>query len=199
MRFLAAFFTALALVAIPPASAHNHTGPRLAATGLTNATVLVVRHAEKAEFGPGLSPAGESRARAYARYFHPFILSRERLRVDTLVAAADSRGSYRSRLTLEPLSRVSGLAIQQPFRDRDIGGLAAWLAQGPPGRTILIAWHHGELPRLMSDLGLAPSTLLPGGDWPSDEYNWVIVLRFDRNGAIAPSWCRLIREPTPLG
>ncbi|MBS0386302.1 MAG: flagellar basal body-associated protein FliL [Proteobacteria bacterium] len=161
--------------------------------------MLIVRPAEKAERGPGLSPAGEPRARAYARYFRPFPLGPERLRVDTLIAAADSHRSQRSRLTLEPLSRASGVPIQQPFDDRDVGDLAAWLGQGAPGRTILIAWHHSELPRLMRDLGLDPSAALPGRNWPPDVYDWVVVLRFDRSGAIMPESCRLIREPTLLG
>ena len=198
-RFLAALVGVLVVFATQPVSAYSHNRLRSGATGLVNATVLIVRHAEKAETGPGLSPAGEVRARAYGRYFRPFSLGRELFRVDTLIAAADSRGSHRSRLTLEPLSRLAGIPIQQPFHDRDVRDLAIWLGQGPPSRTILIAWHHGELPSLLRHLGLDPPTILPEGDWPDDVYNWVVVLRFDRQGAIVRNSCRLIREPTPLG
>ena len=204
MRFLAGLvavlvlFLALVVLVIPPASAHNHNRLRSGAAGLANATVLIVRHAEKADRGPGLSPAGELRAQAYARYFRPFVLGRERLRIDTLIATADSHGSHRARLTLEPLSRLAGIPIQQPFDDRDVRDLATWLGQGPPRRTILIAWHHGKLPRLLRDLGLDPTTVLPEGEWPAQVYNWVAVLRFDRNGVIMRESCRLIHEPTPL-
>ena len=198
MRFLPGLVGVLALFMIAPASAHNHDRLRPGATGLANATVLIVRHAEKAESGPGLSPAGELRAQAYGRYFRPFVLGRERLRIDTLIATADGHGSHRARLTLEPLSRLAGIPIQQPFDDRHVRDLATWLGRGPPSRTILIAWHHGRLPRLIRDLGLDASLLLPRGDWPARVYNWVVVLRFDRNGAIVQQSCRLIREPTPL-
>jgi hypothetical protein len=186
---------AVSLAATPAASAHNHIRPRPGATGLANATVLIIRHAEEAESGAGLSPAGQARARAYARYFQPFVLGGTPLRIDTLIAAADSRGSQRSRLTLEPLSHVSGLPIQQPFSNRRVRDLAIWLRQGAPGRTILVAWHHGELPELMAELGFDPSTLLHRNHWPSHVYDWVVALRFDRNGAIMPDACRLVHAP----
>ena len=199
MKLLPALIAACAFAVSLEASAHRHIESQSgAAAGLANATVLIVRHAEEAGSGPGLSPQGELRANAYARYFRPFRLGDERLRVDTLIAAADSRASQRSRLTLEPLSRISGIPIQQPFADRHVRGLARWLARGSPNRTILIAWHHGQLPKLLGELGADPSAMLGRPHWPSHVYDWVVVLHFDRNGAIVPQSCRLVREPTPL-
>ena len=198
MRFLFALVVLFVLAGAPEASAHRHNGGGSTAQGLSNATVLIIRHAEESQSGPGLSSTGELRARAYAHYFRPFRLGDNLLRVDALIAAADSRVSQRSRLTLEPLSRVSGMEIQQPYADRHVKGLANWLRRGSPNRTILIAWHHGELPSLISELGGDPRTLLGRHHWPSHVYDWVVVLRFDRNGAIMPQSSRLIHAASLL-
>ena len=198
MKFLPTLIAALVLMSAHEASAHRYSSSHSTAPGLSNATVLLIRHAEDADSGPGLSPAGEVRARAYARYFRPFRFGEELLRIDTLIAAADSRASDRSRLTLEPLSRVSGIPVQQPIGDRHVGALVRWLGQGAPNRTILIAWHHGDLPKLIAELGADPTMVLGRHRWPSHEYSWVVVLRFDRNGVVTTQSSHLVREPTPL-
>ena len=197
-KFLPAFAALFFLLVAPDASARRHLESRAGASGLANATVLIIRHAEDAATGRGLSAAGQARAAAYARYFRPFRLGQEQLRIDTLVAAADSRASDRSRLTLEPLSRASSIAVQQPLTDRHVRALVRWLGQGAPHRTILIAWHHGDLPDLLTELGADPAALLGRRRWPSNVYDWVIVLRFDRDGIIIPQASRLVREPALL-
>jgi hypothetical protein len=178
----------------PNAAAHASIS---SGAGLANATVLIIRHAEKPANGPGLSPAGEARAKAYAGYFRRLKLDGAPVRINALIATADSDESRRERLTLEPMSRITGLPIQQPFENRAIKGLVNWLDHGPPQRDILLAWHHGKVPQLLAELGVDPSTILPGGRWPSDVYNWLVMLRFDRNGAVMPGLCRLVREPSP--
>lgn len=198
MKFLPALIAALVLLTANEVSAHRHSSPHPAGPGLSNATVLLIRHAEDADRGPGLSPAGETRASAYARYFHPFRFGEQVLRIDTLIAAADSRASDRSRLTLEPLSRASGIPIQQPVGNRHVGALVRWLGQGAPDRTILIAWHHGDLPKLIAEFGADPTMVLGRLRWPSDEYSWVVVLHFDRNGIVTAQSSHLVLEPTPL-
>jgi hypothetical protein len=162
--------------------------------GLANATLLIIRHAEKPVTGPGLSPAGEAHAQAYVRYFQHLTLDGAPVRIDTLIATADSAESRRERLTLEPLSRATGLRIQQPFKDRAIKQLANWLAHGAPNRNILLAWHHGRVPMLLAELGLNPSTIFARGRWPSDIYDWLVVLRFDGNGNLMRPLCRLVHE-----
>jgi hypothetical protein len=163
--------------------------------GLANATILVIRHAEKPDEGTGLSPAGQARAQAYASYFKTFIVDGAPLHIDTLIATADSRESVRPRLTLAPLSEAIGIQIQQPFDDDAVKDLARWLEQGKPDRTILIAWHHGKLPKLLERLGANPSDMLPEGRWPEEVYDWVVVLRYDHDGEIMPASSRLVREP----
>jgi hypothetical protein len=166
--------------------------------GLADATLLIVRHAEKPAVGDGLTPKGEARARAYADYFQSLTVDGTPVRIDLLVATADSVRSRRPRLTLEPLSHALNLPIEQQFEDHEVKGLVDWLEQGAPNRTILIAWHHHEIPDLMSALGLDPTKILPGGQWPDSTYDWVIVVKYDHSGKIAPSSVRLVREDIPL-
>jgi hypothetical protein len=191
-----ASFLVLSLSSVAAAHGHHHASD--GAPGLADATVLIVRHAEDAATGPGLSEAGQQRARAYARYFRPFRFGQASLHIDTLIAAADSRHSQRPRLTLEPLSQASGLPIEHSFKDRDVKDLVRWLGQGQGGRTVLISWHHSEVPKLIHDLGLDPTALLHHGHWPSHEYGQVVMLRFDHSGAVMAQACVLIQEPTSL-
>ena len=166
------------------------------ATGLANATLLIVRHAEKPDTGSGLTPAGEHRAKAYADYFKHFEFDGTPVHIDTLVATADTAKSARPRLTVEPFAKASGLELQQPFADKQVHELAAWLAQQPSGRTTLIAWHHGQIPNLLTALGADPSALIGAPAWPSSVYSWVVVLRYDASGRLATS--RLVHEPEGL-
>jgi len=197
-----ASFLVLSLSSVALAHGHHHGSDGAHASdgapGLADATVLIVRHAEEAAAGPGLSEAGQQRARAYARYFRPFRFGQQSLAIDTLIAAADTRHSDRPRLTLEPLSQASGLPIEQSFKDRDVQGLVTWLEQGRGGRIMLISWHHNEVPKLIQDLGLDPTTLLHHGHWSSREYGQVVMLRFDHSGAVMAQACVLIHEPSPL-
>jgi hypothetical protein len=186
------------LVAVHYYDSGNRNAVVTGAPGLANATVLIIRHAEKPAFGSGLSPAGEAHAQAYVKYFRHLTLDGAPVRLDTLIATADSDESRRERLTLEPLSRAMGLPILQPFANRAITQLANWLAHGPPNRNILVVWHHDRVPKLLAALGVNPSTILSSGRWPSDVYNWLVVLRFDRNGQLLPAHCRLVHEPSPL-
>src|ERR1700727_1751985 len=134
---LALALAALFLLGAAPGMAQP-AGPGLAGT-----TLLIIRHAEKPQDegagGPGLTPPGEARARAYATYFRDFAVDGKALHIDTLVATADSASSMRPRLTVEPFSRASGLPLQQPFKNKDVKGLASWLASGAPHPPVLIA------------------------------------------------------------
>ena len=163
-------------------------------TGLADTTVLIVRHGEKPDSGPGLSPEGEARAQAYVAYFQPFMLDGVPFRPDMLVASADSKNSARERLTLTPLSQALKLPIDQRFADHEVQNLVAALSTESHGKSILIAWHHGQLGKLIKAFGADPKTLLPNGKWPDDVFNWVVVLRFDHTGLLVPDSARVIRS-----
>lgn len=171
-----------------------------ATNGLANATLVIIRHAEKPDGGQGggsgLTPAGERRAKAYADYFRHFEFDGAPVHVDALAAASDTANSVRPRLTLEPFAKASGLPLQQPVADKQVDELAAWLSRQPPGRTTLIAWRHGQIPNLLTALGADPVALIGAPAWPSSVYSWVVILRYDASGRLALS--RLVHEPEGL-
>jgi hypothetical protein len=179
--WLATFFFALAIPAIASAK-HDHGD---AGVGLADTTVMIVRHAEKPESGPGLTPAGEARAQAYVGYFEHFTVNGQPMTPNTLYAAADSKSSMRPRLTIEPLSHALGLPIDSEFADKQTKEIADALRTTAHGNRILIAWHHGEIPRLIHDLGADSASLIPGDKWPSDVFGWVVVLQYDHQGRLA--------------
>lgn len=163
--------------------------------GLAGATVLIVRHGEKPDNGAGLSPAGEARAKAYVRYFQPLSLDDgTSFHPDTLVATADSANSMRERLTLAPLAEALKLPIDQRFADNDVKPLVKALSSERHGKSILIAWHHGELAKLIKAFGADPKALLPHGKWPDDVFDWVVVLRFDQAGRLIPGSAHIMSE-----
>ena len=169
-----------------------------ARTGLADATVLIVRHGEKPDTGTGLSPAGQARAKAYVRYFQPLKLDDgTSFRPDTLVATADSADSARERLTLAPLADALKLPIDQRFADKDVKALVKALSSESHGKSILIAWHHGELGKLIKAFGADPKTLMPKGKWPDDVFDWVVVLRFDHAGQLIPDSPHIMQEKLP--
>src|SRR5208282_697568 len=155
-------------------------------SGLRDAVVLVIRHAEKPEAGRELTARGQQRAQAYADYFKNLTIDAKPLRPDYLVAAADSSGSERPRLTLEPLSKALGLNLDLRFKPKNPEELAEELRSKPLGKCILVCWHHGKIPDLVQALGADPLKLLPDGKWPDQEFAWILMLRYDSEGRLIP-------------
>jgi hypothetical protein len=188
-RFHPIFFaiaTLVMLVSLPFTNA--------SATPLSNAVILIVRHAEKPLEGEGLTPAGQARAQAYVKYFENFRIDGVVRRPDYIFAAADSSRSERPRLTVTPLSTALNIPIDLRFKDKDTDDIAQALSSQPTGKTILIALHHEEVADLLTSLGADPNSLLPGGAWPETAYDWVIELRYDGQGKLIPSKCTRISE-----
>jgi hypothetical protein len=149
---------------------------------LNNAVILIIRHAEKPAAGDQLSAAGQARAQAYANFFKNFTLDGQPLKLDYLFASADTKVSQRPRLTIEPTSKLLGLAIDCRFADAKFQELADEIRTKPHGQNILISWHHEEIPQLVKALGADPRRLFPQGKWPDEVFNWVVELRYDSNG-----------------
>ncbi len=161
---------------------------------LRDATVLIIRHAEKPDDGRTLSPAGQQRAEAYVRYFQNFQLDAKPVKLDYLLATADSKGSQRPRLTLEPLGKALGLKLDCRFKNKNFQELADEIQFHDHGRRILICWHHGQIPELVRALGADPAKLLPESKWPEDQFDWVLELRYDHEGHLIPGETRRISE-----
>jgi len=185
MRFFASLLGFILLLAAA-------TGLSAQQNYLANNTILIVRHAEKSpESGTGLTPQGENRAQLYATYFKPFRDGGLNLTIDSLYAGADSKKSFRPRLTLEPVSKATGLPLHHEVPTTDPKALVEDLKTHPHGLHPLIAWRHGEIPNLIEAFG-ASASLIPGGKWPDETYDWVIVITTGPNAEVTSA--RLIHE-----
>jgi hypothetical protein len=162
--------------------------------GLRDVTVLIVRHAEKAEKGDGLNAQGQQRAEAYASYFDPWREGGETLMPQRLIATRDSKESERPRLTLTPLSQRLGVSIEQPYADDQVDDLARSLRESNHANVVLIAWHHGHIDKLIDALGGKAGKIIGRKSWPEDVYNWVVELHFDHHGDLDASRSRLVVE-----
>ncbi len=180
MRFNLLFCGMLALSGAATIFAQTPTDADSAA--LKDTFILVIRHAEKPAAGYNLSTNGVARAQAYINYFKNLTIDGQPLKLDYIFAAADSNGSHRPRLTIEPASKTLGLAIDSRFKAKDVQGVADEIQSKPHGRAILIVWHHEKIPALLGALGANASQVIPNVQWPEDEYGWLIEMRYDSNG-----------------
>jgi hypothetical protein len=180
--FIAAFFGfTLAL------TANAQDGPK-------NSVVLIIRHAEDADSGDGISPLGEKRAEAYKNYFLNFTVDSKRREPAIIFAAKDSKKSHRPRLTMEPFAKAANLKIDTRFGNNQSPDLVADLRANQQGKVILICWRHPYIPALLGALGATPETFLPNGKWPGAVFDWIILLSFDQNGHLIPSSSRRTNE-----
>ena len=170
---------------IPAANAQD--GPK-------DAVVLIIRHAEDADSGDGISSLGQERAEAYKNYFQNFTVDSKRREPTVIFAAKDSKKSHRPRLTMEPFAKAANLKIDTRFGNDQSADLAADLRANQQGKVILICWRHLYMPALLSALGANPETFLPNGKWPGAVFNWIILLSFDQDGHLIPSSSRRIDE-----
>jgi hypothetical protein len=182
-RLFIAIFLAYALVF----ATNAQEGPK-------NSVVLIIRHAEDADNGDGISPLGEKRAQAYENYFLNFSIDSKRLEPEVVFAAKDSKKSHRPRLTMEPFAKAAKLKIDTRFGNNESTELAADLRANQQGKVILICWRHPYIPALLQALGANPDSFLPKGKWPGAVFDWVILLSFDQDGRLIPSSSKRIEE-----
>ena len=162
--------------------------------GPKDAVVLIIRHAEDADSGEGISPLGEKRAEAYKDYFLKFTVDSKRREPQVIFAAKDSKKSHRPRLTMEPFAKAANLKIDTRFGNGQSADLPADLRANQQGKMILICWRHPYIPALLGALGANPKSFLPNGKWPGAVFDWIILLSFDQNGHLIPSSSRRTNE-----
>ena len=153
-----------------------------------SATLLLIRHAEKPldPHDESLTAAGQARAQAYVAYFRNLTRDSQPLPAPSfLIAAADSKNSMRSRLTLTPLSQSLGLPIDATVADLDYPELCQRLLgdSSYDHATSLVCWHHGQILALARALG-ASEPALPVA-WPDDVFGWLLQLDYDAAGRLA--------------
>jgi hypothetical protein len=170
-------FTAIILASTLTLAAASQDGPK-------DSVVLIIRHAEDADSGDGISPRAQERAEAYKDYFRNFTVDSTRREPSVVFAATDSQKSHRPRLTVEPFAKAANLKIDTRFGNNQSAELAADLRATQQGKVILICWRHGNIPDLLRALGAKPKRFLPNGKWPDSIYNWVILLTYDQEGRL---------------
>ncbi len=140
--------------------------------------ILVMRHAEKPAdpSDPDLTAAGKKRAKKLASY----IPKEFGIKPDFIFAAAISRHSARPYQTVKPLSKHTGVSIDAKIADNDYGVLAQKLLTKKryAGKTVVVCWHHGNIPPLMRALGT------PDGEYPNpwDHTVFNLILRLEFPG-----------------
>ena len=166
-------FTAVLFASTLALAVDAQNGPK------KDAVVLIIRHAEDADSGSGISPRGQEGS-SVKDYFLNFTVDSTRREPSVVFAAKDSQKSHRPRLTVEPFAKAANLKIDTRFGNNQSAELAADLRANQQGKVILICWRHPYVPNLLRALGANPESFLPHGKWPGSVYDWVILLSFDQ-------------------
>lgn len=156
--------------------------------------IILIRHADKLnqlDPGPFLSLQGVKRANFFSQYYLTHF--RE---PDYIITTAQTRYSYRELQTVIPL--VTTLSISHPnggqpillsdqyLHEKTLSGLKNLTNdllndKKFNKKTILICWHHAEIPLLLSSLGVTPTP----SKLADDDYDTVYHLLFDsRQGMV---------------
>jgi phosphohistidine phosphatase SixA len=143
-----------ALIAAPAAAAGCASAPSPSPSAQGATTVVVVRHAERAttnpqDRDPGLSPAGEQRARELARLLR-----------DRRVGAVVTSQFARTRLTGAPTAEAAGVAVDSVAVGRDLQAHVAAVADlvrtRHAGKTVLVVGHSNTVTKIVAALGGPP-------------------------------------------
>src|SRR5262245_16200988 len=111
------------------------------------ACVLLIRHGEKPADGEPLSAEGKRRGAALPKLFGALP------KPDFVFAAKDSKKSHRCTETVAPLAKKLELKVDDRFANEDYAKLATELRERKyAGKTVLVCWHHGNLPELAGKL-----------------------------------------------
>jgi hypothetical protein len=172
----------IAMLAISP-STHGQDGK-----GATfPKCILIIRHGEKAvpaNAGIHLNDAGQARAKKLHELFTNSTAQPKLWPMpDFIFAARNTEISHRPLETVAPFAASLKLKVNQDFHSvpKGAAGLAEELFRNPAyqGKTILIAWRHGNLPELAKAL---KATNAPT-KWADEVFDRVWQITYDERGA----------------
>lgn len=153
--------------------------------------IILMRHADKTDDSEDedLSDAGMDRARHLATYI-PETFGKP----DIVIATAESKHSDRPLETVQPLADALGLRIQHDFKNKEFVDLVDDIFNDPDykNKTVVICWHHGNLPAIAALLGAPPGSY--PDPWPADAYNIILDFQYDPFSGSPPKVTR-VTEP----
>ena len=151
------------------------------------AQVILIRHAEKPEYGSELSPQGQKRAEALAWFFQNNADVTRYGAPAAIYAAAPKHedSSVRSIQTVTPLAKALKMEINTEFTRGQTHKIAADIMENPAyrGRMVLICWQHTNLVDIVRELAAYSGTAqaiqdsLPS-EWPDGAFDRVWILDF---------------------
>jgi hypothetical protein len=153
------------------------------------AQVILIRHAEKPEYGNQLSERGFRRAEALVRFFLNEAAVIRYGAPAAIYAAAPKHedSSLRSIQTVQPLAGALGQEPIVKFTRGQARKLAADIMENPAydGRMVLVCWQHGNIYDIALELAQyngSPQSALAAlpGEWPDGVYDRVWLLDFNR-------------------
>lgn len=138
--------------------------------------VYLIRHGEKSgdKNDIHLNARGRQRAAALGKLFPGRFETPE-----VLFASRRSAHSDREMETLMPLAGALHLKIDNRYADEEYPALAKDVLAHYAAKTVLVCWHHGNLPALAAALGV-PNARSP---WPDPQFDRLWRIRFP-NGAV---------------
>src|ERR1700730_12565583 len=148
---------------------------------MTNARILLMRHAEKTgdPMDPNLSQDAYARAAKLAEFI-PATFGIPQF----LIATSISKHSVRPIETLQPLSTKIGVSVDATYADQDYSALASQLLSEPryadAGALIVVCWHHGNNHEIEHALrAYVGSYPYP---WDANVFNKILVLSYLDDG-----------------
>jgi phosphohistidine phosphatase SixA len=145
---------------------------------MTNARILLMRHAEKTgdPIDPHLSQDGYARAAKLADFI-PATFGIPQF----LIATSISKHSVRPIETLEPLSMKIGVSVDATYADQDYSALASQLLSEPSYADAgALIGHHGNIPSMAHALR-AKLASYPD-PWDAHVFNQILVLSYLDDG-----------------
>jgi phosphohistidine phosphatase SixA len=130
--------------------------------------IVIVRHAEKpASTKPHLAIRGKMRSIGLARLLPKLV------KPDFVFASTSTRHSDRPYQTIRPTADKLRLDVSTKYADKATKKMVKELRKKKfRNKTILICWHHGQMPKLIRELGHTS----PYKPWPEELFDRIISI-----------------------